>query len=65
MSKSSSEKSISYSKAGRLKEAQTTLQLGKKFGSVTKGQDQEVIQRLILMEEKDKERVGKRRGRDV
>ncbi|KAI8014732.1 hypothetical protein LOK49_LG05G03479 [Camellia lanceoleosa] len=65
LSKPLSEKSQYICDEGRLKEAQETLQLGKRLVIETKGQDDAIIQQLILLEEGNKESVGKGYGRFV
>ncbi|GMP64579.1 hypothetical protein CsSME_00025795 [Camellia sinensis var. sinensis] len=49
--------------ADKILEAQATLSLGKRLGIDFKGQDAEVLKKLVQLEEKDKERLGGRSDR--
>ncbi|CAL5338854.1 unnamed protein product [Camellia sinensis] len=58
MLKHAPDKSQHSCSGGKLHEAQLTLILGKRLGVDCLGQDEAVIQKLVQMEEVDKERIG-------
>ncbi|GMP61991.1 hypothetical protein CsSME_00024263 [Camellia sinensis var. sinensis] len=51
------------SESDKILEAQATLRLGKRLGIDFKGQDAEILKKLVHLEEKDKERLGGRSER--